>query len=260
MKKALRIFGIILTFILFLSISGYSEGNTIRLGYSDAEAFPYQINHQKNPPGIAFEIITAAAQRAGIKIKYVKLPNKRVQYSLKSGKIIDGAFMFSYNKSRLENGVYPLRNGKADHNRRIATLGYYIYKMKNSPVQWNGRKFSGLKKSDRVGANSGYSVVKDLEKKGVNVDDGAKTTEQNFRKLLSGRIAAYAHQSLVAENYIKKNNLVNIEKIKVPFKEKDYFLMFSHQMYNSRKDLCEKLWNEIGRIRDSKTSEVVSKY
>ncbi len=246
------------------SISGLSaEENTIRLGYSDSEAFPYQISDDRNPPGIAFEIISEAAKQTGIKIIYVKLPNKRVQNSLKDGAVIDGAFMFSYDESRNVNGVYPSINGKPDGSKRIATLSYYIYKKKGSSLNWDGKNFSGINFADTtnsIGANSGYSVVNDLLKKGVSVDDGSKTTEQNFLKLQTGRISGFAHQDLVADNYLLSKKINGIEKLLKPFIQKNYFLMFSHQYYNNNRQTAEKLWNKIGEIRDRKTASVLHKY
>lgn len=246
--------------IFFLNTSLSAEENIIRLGYSDSEAFPFQIRDDRNPPGIAFEIISEAAKQTGVQIVYVRLPNKRVQKSLRDGLIIDGAFMFSYDESRIANGVYPSINGKPDGNRRIATLSYYIYKMKDSPLNWDGKNFTGINTSETIGANSGYSVINDLVKKGISVDDGSKTTGQNFLKLQTGRIAAFAHQDLVADNYLLSSKITGIEKIPKPFIQKNYFLMFSHQYYNKNPQIVEKLWKKIGEIRDRKTAAVLSKY
>jgi len=249
--------------VIYSNSSLYAENDIIRLGYSDVEAFPYQIRDDSNPPGIAFEIISEAAKQIGIKIIYVRLPNKRIQHSLREGNIIDGAFMFSYDRKRTANGVYPNINGKPDSTRKIATLSYYIYKKKGSSIDWDGDNFSGIDTTDprdSIGANSGYSVIKDLAGKGVSVDDGAKKTEQNFLKLQTGRIAGFAHQDLVADNYILSAKITGIEKLPKPFIQKDYFLMFSNQFYKKNQQTSEKLWNKIGKIRDNKSAEVTYKY
>jgi len=250
-------------FTLFCGTVHTSEDNILRLGYSDSEAYPYQIGHEKNPPGIAFEIISEAAQKTGIKVIFIALPNKRVQTSLKEGNIIDGAFMFSYSRERTLNGVYPEIKGVPDGRRRIATLSYYIYKKKGSPLNWDGNSFSGIDKSDirnSIGANTGYSVVHDLKNMGVHVDDGSRTTQQNFLKLQSGRISGFAHQDLVADNYLLLNKITDIEKISKPFIQKHYYLMISSQYYSKKRQTAERLWSEIGQIRDRKTAEIMHKY
>lgn len=257
---------IVLLLFFWTMISGpvfTADIKTIRLGYSDAEAYPYQINHEKNPPGIAFEIISEAAENTGIKVIYTPLPNKRAQTSLKEGKIIDGAFMFSYSRERTLNGVFPEIKGLPDRKRRMATLSYYIYKLKGSPLNWNGRHFTGIDRSDArnsIGANTGYSVVNDLEKLGVPVDDGSRTTSQNFQKLRAGRISGFAHQDMVADNYLDMNRIRDIEKIPVPFVQKDYFLMINREYYRENRQTVERLWNEIAQIRDRKTAEIMHKY
>jgi len=249
--------------ILFCGTGFTAEEEVLRLGYSDSEAYPYQMNHEKDPPGIAFEIISEAAKKTGIKVIFIALPNKRVQTSLMEGTLIDGAFMFSYSRERTLNGVYPEIKGVPDGRRRIATLSYYIYKKKGSPLNWDGKSFSGIDKSDirnSIGANTGYSVVNDLKKMGVHVDDGSRTTKQNFLKLQSGRIIGFAHQDLVADNYLLLNNIPDIEKLPRPFIQKNYFLMISRQYYSKNRQTAERLWNEIGQIRDRKTAEIMHKY
>ncbi len=257
----------ILVFSLVLLVSvpsvSYSNESVIRLGYSDAEAFPFQIREDANPPGIAFEIISAAASEIGVKIKYVRLPNRRVQASLEDGIEIDGAFMFSFSKERTENGRYPLVDDRPDRTKRIATLSYYIYKMKDNPLKWDGKKFRGFSDDDDVnviGANSGYSVVNDLEKVGVKVDDGARTTDQNFKKLFMNRIIAFAHQDNVADYYLESRNIEDVVRMEPPFIQKDYFLLYSHQYYNENTETANKLWDKIAEIRDKKTKEIMSKY
>lgn len=249
--------------ILFCSTGLTAEEEVLRLGYSDSEAYPYQLGHEKNPPGIAFEIISEAAKKTGIKVIFIALPNKRVQASLKEGNIIDGAFMFSYSSERTLNGVYPEIKGVPDGRRRIATLSYYIYRKKGSPLNWDGNSFSGIDKSDirnSIGANTGYSVVQDLKKMGVHVDDGSRTTQQNFLKLQSGRISGFAHQDLVADNYLLLHKITDIEKLPRPFIQKHYYLMISRQYYSKNRETAERLWDEIARIRDRKTAEIMHKY
>ncbi len=73
-------FQLFILFFVCINVSvSYAYDTKIRLAYSDAKAFPYQIHHENNPPGIAMEIISQAAQDIGIDIEFLRLPNKRVQ-------------------------------------------------------------------------------------------------------------------------------------------------------------------------------------
>ncbi len=112
-------------FIASTVSAAYATDIPIRLGYSDAEAFPFQIRHDADPPGIAIEIIDQVGTDLGLKFIFVQLPNKRVQLSLSEGTQIDGAFMYSYKTDREINGQYPMKDGKLDEEKRLATLSYY---------------------------------------------------------------------------------------------------------------------------------------
>ncbi len=232
---------------------------SIRLSYSDVEVFPYQMGEGGKiaaPPGIAVEIIQAAARDIDAKIVLSRYPNKRVQTLLKSG-MIDGAFVFSYKDSRKEMGQYPLINGKLDSSRRIAVMSYYFYVTTNSPVSWNGKAL--INTSQQVGANMGYSIVGDLRKIGIVVEE-AMNTEQNLRKLVSGRISAYAAQDFTADVSLKTLGIKQVKKLQPPIKTKDYFLIFSHQFVGDHPNLAKQLWTSVGKHRDQVTEASSHKY
>lgn len=99
-----------------------------------------------------------------------------------------------------------------------------------------------------------------MYKMGIEVDEGAKTTDQNFKKLLLGRIVGYAHQNFVADNYIKANRLTTVEKLPLPLMTKPYFLMFSHQFMRKNPQVAKQIWSRISEIRDAVTKVVIQKY
>jgi polar amino acid transport system substrate-binding protein len=106
----------------------YSEDMKLRLVYSDIESFPIQIGNGMDiadPPGIAVELIKRAAEALGLKVEFVRRPNKRVLIELQKG-IADGAFCFSFTEERLQYGRYPMRNGQLDNSRRVTVISYYL--------------------------------------------------------------------------------------------------------------------------------------
>lgn len=236
--------------------SAHAESITLRLGYSDAEAPPYQIRHDAEPSGVAMDIIRQAATDIGIHLEFQRTPNRRVLENLKLGEI-DGAFMFSFNSERLHNGQYPMKDGKLDEEKRIAVLSYFLYRRRGADLHWDGHSLSGT--ALYIGANNGYSIVNDLRKMGVAVEE-ARTTEQNFSKLKLGRIAAVAHQDLVADPYLQSTDMRQVEKLYPPLSTKSYFLMLSHSFVARHPELADRLWTRIGQIRDSKTQEVLPQY
>ncbi len=231
----------------------------IQLAYSDVSTWPYQVGEgleASNPPGVAIDLINQVAQDLRLQVSFKRLPNKRVLNSLQSG-VIDGAFIFSHNQERQAFARYPMRGKEVDGSRRIASLSYYLYRQKGSKVQWDGRQFVNL--SGIIGANAGYSVVADLRKIGVTMEE-AKSTEQNFHKLKLGRLAGVAAQSEMTDPFLAKHGITDVEKSTLPIISKDYFLIFSQSFAEKNPQLVEQIWNRIGETRDARTRAALPNY
>jgi polar amino acid transport system substrate-binding protein len=101
-----------------------------------------------------------------------------------------------------------------------------------------------------VGAPLGYSIVDDLKKKGLLIDESPNTLN-DFKKLVKGRIAAVAALEMTGDYYLMVNQDLNdkIEKMSPLIVEKPYYFMLSHQFYNENTDLAEKVWDTIAEIR-----------
>jgi len=232
---------------------------SMTIAYSDADSFPFQVGKGTEigtPPGITVEIIKQAAKDIGIEVSFVRYPNKRVLLSLSRGEI-DGAGIYSFKKERLKNGLYPMIEGRLNDANRIGTIGYYFYKLKNSPLKFDGKTLSGNK--NKIGANSGYSIVADLKNMGVSVSE-VSSTIQNFKMLQLKRISGIANQNIDADPLIKAYGYTNIEKLLPAIKSKSYFLMLGHKFVEKYPTVSKKLWNRIGEIREQKTKEIFHKY
>jgi polar amino acid transport system substrate-binding protein len=231
----------------------------VRLGYADVESYPYQVGNgdtMAKPPGISIEVIRQAADDLGIGLVFQRFPAKRLPVEMKAGRI-DGAFIFSYSDERRGFARYPMRDGHVDAARRVARLGYYLYRLRGDTPDWNGEWFSGLKGA--VGANAGFAIVNDLKRFGLTVDE-AKSVEQNFTKLKMHRVAAVVAQDLTADAWLAQAGLSDIEKVAMPIEEADYFLVFNPAFAGSNAGLVERFWNRIGEIRDRKTRQVLPTY
>ncbi|MCG7496659.1 transporter substrate-binding domain-containing protein [Vibrio sp. Of7-15] len=244
-----------LTFFPFCSITAA----TLTLAYADVESYPYQVgNGSKIPalPGLALDVINAAAYKIGIEVNYVRLPGKRVLQAIKSGKV-DGGFIFSYNTQRAQYAKYPMKGKAPDSSKRIATLGYYFYKLKSEPLEWDGINLYNTKQ--KVGAHLGFSIVKELKKRKLSVHE-VKTTAQLFDMLRSRRVAAIAIQNSIAQEYLYRHNLYDVEQIQPAIITKDYFLVLSHKFVQLNPILANQIWEVISAIRDDVISESRSKY
>lgn len=244
---------------LWLCQPGAAQAMNLRLAYSDVSTYPWQTGEGlqiANPPGLAVELIRLAAQDLGIEVVFERLPNKRVLLALQNG-TIDGAFIFSHNAERAAFASYPMKHGQPDPARRVARLSYYVYQLKNVAACWDGQQFSAL--TAPVGANAGYSVVGDLKKMGIEVEE-AKNTDQNFNKLRLGRLAAVAAQDVMTDGWLLKNKAADIEKLPQPLVSKDYFLIFGQRYAKEHADLVEKLWDRIATTREQRTRDALPRY
>jgi len=249
----------VLLFLYPSNLSSHMKPLSMTIAYSEADSFPFQVGKGTKigtPPGFTIEIIKQAAKDIGIKVVFVRYPNKRVLISLSRGEV-DGAGIYSFKKERLKNGLYPMIEGRLNEANRIGTIGYYFYKLKGSPLKFDGKTLSGNK--SKIGANSGYSIVDDLKNMGVSVSE-VSSTIQSFKMLQLKRISGIANQNIDADPLIEAYGYSNIEKLLPAIKSKPYFLMLGHKFVEKYPIVSKKLWNRIGEIREQKTKEISHKY
>ncbi len=250
----------LLTWIISICLwsSGVFAAETIRAAYEDKSLPPYYTGTSEDidpvSPGVSVELMQEAAKAAGIEIKFVRMPWLRCLKSLQRGEV-DVIFNASFKEDRLESGVYPMAGGKLDPSRRIATISYVLYRLKGTSVAFTGTSVTGL--DGPVGASSGYSIVEDLTRMGVKTEEAADVTI-NFKKLASKRIPAVA--GLEVQGDVLLPDFPAIEKVSPPLVSKDYFVMASHQLYDSRRDVVERLWAKLAEVREARAAAIYAKY
>lgn len=241
-----------------LVATGASAAETLRAAYEDRELPPYYMGAttevDANAPGVSVELMRDAAKELGVQIEFVRMPWVRCLKSLQRGEV-DAVFNASFKEDRLEAGVYPMAGGKPDPARRIATVAYHLYRLKDGAVAYDGKALSGL--AGPVGVPSGYSIMEDLRRLGVASEESVDTVT-NFKKLASRRIAAVATLDVSGDALLK--DFPAIEKVTPPLATKDYFVLVSHQFYDTKRDLAEKLWRKVAELRERKAQGLYAKY
>jgi polar amino acid transport system substrate-binding protein len=253
-----------ITLLLFLLLtSSYAfaaEVKEVRFMCENIEQFPVYIGNSdivdRNKPGAGIECLKMLESKLGIKVKIERAPWKRVlDVELKNG-TIDGAFSASYKKEREALGAYPMKSGKVDKARSLHTDTYAFYKLKDANFRWNGKAVSNLK--GMVGVPNGYSVIDDLKKLGLSVEE-SNGTLMDLNKLAAGRVGAIAALELTADLLLKKYPDLNkvIVKVATPIASKEYYVMLSNQFVKSNPALAEKIWNAIGGMRKNEFPKLV---
>jgi len=256
----MRLIGLALAMALAFS-GGAGAAEVLRAAYEDKAQPPYYLGDSADidaaAPGVSVELLREAAAAAGIEIQFVRMPWPRCLKSLQRGEV-DAIFNSSFKEERLEAGVYPMVGGKPDPARRITTLTYALYRLKGGPVTWDGKVIGGLG-DGAVGAQAGYSIVEDLTRMGVRVEETGDTLT-NFKKLASGRIPAVAQHEVNGDSLLAGGQFPAVQKVAPPLVTKDYFVMFSHQFHDSKRELAERLWAKLAEVRDRRSAALYAKY
>ena len=209
--------------------------------------------------GITIDFLDQVEHELDLKFNFISQPWYQCLENLKNNRI-DATFHASYTKERSQYGVYPLREGMPDADRRLLTQTYYIYKHKDSPLNWDGKSFSNLSKP--VSAMTRFSVVKDLKKMRIAVEETSDVA-LNLRKVVSGEVDAFINYASQTDAALKKNEeLANvIEKIQIPYREKIKYLLFSRGFYQQNGELVEDIWDALERLRkNGKFSQIEADY
>ncbi|AMC35008.1 substrate-binding periplasmic protein [Janthinobacterium sp. B9-8] len=221
----------------------------LRIGVNQQSSPPYIMGDSlqlQALPGIAIEQARAAATQCGVLPEIERYPPLRLLNSLKSN-LIQGVLMLSYTEERAAFAVYPMRDELPDHSQRLTTLRYAFFVNRASKLVWDGKGLTGLQ--GKVGANMGWSVVKDLERLNIPYEE-ALSIENNFAKLTAGRIDAYATQQHLGDAFLEQNKKLKIQRLEPDISTKDYFLIFSKSFYAEHPKLAICIWKNIGDERD----------
>ncbi len=224
----------------------------IRVGFIDKANSPFVLdpeNLDTAQPGITLELLRRVQQRTGVSLDFTPMPWARCLRMLEDGEL-DAVFHASFDPARQKFGVYPLGDGAADPKRRLITQTYYIYKLKDSPLSWDGIRFSGL--DAPLGVVIDFSIKKNLLRLGLEVEE-APDTLTNLRKLKAGRIAAIVNYASQTDSVLARHSaeFADVVKLEPPFKEKIKYLIFSHAFYRENTELAQRIWDELAQIHDS---------
>ena len=200
-------------------------------------------------PGSTLELLQLVARNLNIEFEFKRVPWKRGLVLIEHNQA-DGIFHSSYKKERLKIGVYPMQDNEPNPDKRLLNMSYVLYKLKESPLIWDGEKFDHL--NGPIGATIGFAVIDMLKEKGASVDE-SKRTSHNMMKLLVGRLAAVAELETMADAFLAgdPDKFKDVVKILPPLRTKPYYLMFSHEFVKKNPRLAEKIWDEIEKIRES---------
>lgn len=176
-------------------------------------------------------------------------PRRRCLEEIKSG-LSDG-MAAAYSPQRAEHAMFPMAGGAIDASKALGVINFRVYRRTGSALEWDGRRFRGLG-AGRLGVQSGFSYVIDrLTQLGVPYDDGAKSLEPNFAKLVAGRVDGVVAMMEEADALAASRYPGQIESTSKVFEQTPVYLLVSRQYYRRHPELVERYWEALRSYRAS---------
>jgi len=143
-----------------------------------------------------------------------------------------------------------MKDGHPDTHRKLFDQSYRLYVRAGSGIGWDGATLTHVQ--GPVGATPGYAVVPVLRAMGVQVAEEPNHLA-NLRKLVAGRIAAYAELDTHVRPLLRSDatQFGNIVELSPPVLTKPYYLMFSKVFYARLPDVAERIWDAIALVNES---------
>lgn len=223
---------------------------TLVLCFEDSDVPPWR---KRDLTGHNFRLLDLVQRDVGVRFVYRALPWRRCHADLAEGKV-DASFANSYLPERLAMGVYPPGDAPGAPPRdeyRMYSDGYVLVRRRGSAVHLSEGRIVGL--DGPVGSQSGYSILADLKRQGIPVEEGTPDPMALLRKVANGRLGAGA----LGINKMRELQasgdpvMAAIEVLPEPLVRKPYFLLLSHQLAERDPQLATALWEAIARHRDA---------
>ena len=155
-RACVSVMGIICLLATIVGGAVFAQAPVITLACEDKTDFPnvlgdgQEIDWKK--PGASLEFVKQLGDELGLKVVIKRLPWKRaLELELKEG-TIDGLFPVSYRKEREAFGVLPMKDDKVDDARSMFLSSYCFYKLRTSPLEWDGKVLTITSKREIDGA------------------------------------------------------------------------------------------------------------
>jgi len=243
-KRATQLtFSTLLFFVL--STETYAQDN-LKLCVADSTWFPFIIIKKEVISGLYIDILIKSSKPLGYTIKIDAIPWKRCLHLTKTGQY-DGIAGVSYQQSRTEFLSYPKEINSSESSKfQLSQVDYVIVTHSSTNFSFSG---DAQQLPSPIRSPLGFSIGKELEALGLDVDNAALNDDANLKKLLRDQNGSAVLIREMAHLLIKNNPDLLIHPR--PLKSKSYFLAFSKRTKLSKNEKI-KLWEGVSKVRDDK--------
>lgn len=245
--------------LLLLLISSGTVASTLKICSDVNFWYPFTMVEDGKAVGIHIDMIRQAVEQLGHQVTFLPMPWRRCLKEAELGSV-DGIAVASYNTERAGYLRYPgLVDGGPDRELRVANVAYVVVTAADNDYEFEGDVHTI---PQPVMAPRGWSIVTELRKAGVKVDDHASGDENNLRKLLrDGQGAIVTIPEVIRELGKQPAFKGHFKVSSEPVSSRDYYLPFSRKGQVDT-SLAEALWQEIKSIRDDQAlmASIAAKY
>ncbi len=225
-----------LTALSALCWSTWASAETIRIANGDWA--PYLAENLKEN-GVISHAVKEAFALEGIQVEYTFLPWKRGYEEAKEGKL-DASIVWGHTDERAQD---------FDYSDTVVDLETILFIKKDSTFDWKEPEDLG---KVSIGGVIGYSYkLEDLEKAGKVTITRIASPENNYKKLVSGRLDTVAEDREVGWDLIHTLGLADqIKTHPKPLFTKPYYLIMSKKSPNGARYL-EAFNRGLKKLKDS---------
>lgn len=221
--------------------------------------YPFTMVEDGKAVGIHIDMIRQAADTLGHEVSFLPMPWRRCLREAEMGSV-DGIAVASFNAERATYLRYPGPGDDGpDRDLRVANVAYVVVTPARNQFEFEGDVHAI---PQPVMAPRGWSIVSELRKSGVRVDDHASGDENNLRKLLrDGEGAIVTIPEVIRELGKQPAYQGKFKVSEKPVSSRDYYLPFSRKGTVDT-ELAEAFWLEIRSIREDQglMASIAAKY
>lgn len=206
------------------------------------------------PSGSSRDAFVAAllSRYSGLPTAVIFMPSRRCISETAAGRL-DAIVGLSALPERTAIVRYPMRDGQLDREQRLNTHAYYWYVRAGAPWRWDGRTLSGGEgRPPLVGVEEGHSVASLLRRDGWQLHAVSGGSVAALRMLERQRFDIAVLLDIEVSTAMDKapdlgRQLVRLEP---PYSVRDYYLVLSPALVDTRPDIARKLWDAVPRVRE----------